>query len=56
MNWIIIYLVIYLDAFGVEKVEELAHEIVFTGRTQFHKSESEIFWEHFEASNDVFWG
>jgi len=31
-NWIIIFLLIHLNAFGVEKVEELAHRTVFTGR------------------------
>jgi len=45
---------IHLDAFGVEKVEELAHVTVFTGGTQFGKTRFETFREHFEASNDIF--
>jgi len=40
-NWITILLFIHIDAFGVEKVEELAHETVFTSGTQFGKTVSE---------------
>ena len=46
---------IHLDAFGVEKVEELAHEIIFTGETQFRETRSETFRKNFEALNDIFW-
>jgi len=55
-NWIIILFVIHLDAFRVEKVEELAHGTVFTGGTQFGEMGSETFGERFEASYDVFGG
>ena len=37
MDWIIFFF-IHLDAFGVEKVEELAHGTVFTDGTQFGKN------------------
>ena len=47
---------IYIDAFLVEKVDESAHGVVFTGGTQFGKTGFEAFREQFEASNDVFWG
>ena len=53
-DWIIILFAIHLDAFGMGKVEESAHETVFTGGTHFGKIGSETFREHFEASNDVF--
>lgn len=53
-NWIIILLVIYLDAFGVENVDESSQGIVFTGGTHFGKMRSKTFQQHFEASNEVF--
>jgi len=55
-NWIIIFFVIHLNAFGVEKAEESTNETVFTGGTQFGETGSETFWERFESSNDIFWG
>ena len=55
LNWIIIFFVIHLDTFGVEKGEESSHRTVFTRGTQFGKMRSETFWECFEASNNVFW-
>ena len=55
-DWIIILFVIHLDASRVEKVEESTHGIVFTSETEFGEKGSETFLEHFEASNDVFWG
>ena len=53
-NWIIIFFVMHLDAFGEEKVEASTHGTIFTGRTQFAETGSKTFSEHFEASNDVF--
>ena len=54
LNWIIIFSVIHLNAFGVEKVEESSHGTVFTSETQFGEMGSEAFQERFETSNDVF--
>ena len=48
-NWIILFIFIHLNAFGVEKVEESSHETMFTGRTQFGKTRFETFQVCFEA-------
>ena len=37
-HWIIILFVIHLDAFTVEKVEELGFKTIFIGMTQFGKT------------------
>ena len=55
-DWIIIFFVIHLDAFKVEKMEGSIHWTVFTSGTQFGKVGSENFRECFKASNEVFWG
>ena len=55
-DWIIILFFIHLDAFGVEKWRNQLNGTVFTSGTQFGKTESETFQNHFEASNDVFRG
>ena len=47
---------IHQDDFRVEKVEELVHRTIFTDDTKFGKLGSKTFQEHFEASNDIFWG
>lgn len=49
LDWIIILFFIYLCAFKVEKVEELAHKTLFTGGTKFSKLWSKTFRECFEA-------
>jgi len=56
LNWVIILFFIYLDALGLEKVEESTHRTVFSGGTQFGEVGFETFWEHFEASNEFFRG
>ena len=53
MNWIIMFFVIHLDAFGVEKVDESSHGTIFTSGTQFGETGSETFQVHFEASNNL---
>lgn len=55
LDWVIISFFIHLDAFRVEKVKELTHEIAFICKTKFGKIRSKTFLEHFEASNNIFW-
>lgn len=54
LDYIIIFVSIHIDPFGVKKVEESTHESIFNCGTQFEKTGSETFWDHFEASNEIF--
>jgi len=55
-DWIIKLFVIHINALTMEKVEESTLRTIFTSETQSGKLGSESFQEHFEASNDIFWG
>ena len=60
LDWIIILLVRYLDAFQSGKSGGISSTLslrnIFTSGAQFGKLGLETFRECFEAPNDIFWG
>jgi hypothetical protein len=54
--WIIIFFVIYLDPFRVEKIGGINLQGHLSGRSQFGKLGFVTFQGNFEASKDIFWG